>query len=78
MISHEYLQSLNPPVLIFVQSKERAKELYEELVFDNIRANVIHSDLAQMQVIDMILIFISQDAMLTLTGTYQINIYLFC
>ncbi|CAH8356395.1 unnamed protein product [Eruca vesicaria subsp. sativa] len=38
-------QSLNPPVLIFVQSKERAKELYDELKCDNIRVGVIHSDL---------------------------------
>lgn len=44
-------QSLNPPVLVFVQNKERAKELYDELKFDDIRASVIHSDLNQIQVI---------------------------
>lgn len=44
-------QSLNPPVLVFVQNKERAKELYDELKFDDIRADVIHSDLNQIQVI---------------------------
>lgn len=44
-------QSLNPPVLVFVQNKERAKELYNELKFDNIRADVIHADLSQIQVI---------------------------
>lgn len=37
-------------MLIFVQSKERAKELYAELVVDNIRVDVIHSDLSQAQV----------------------------
>lgn len=42
-------QSLNPPVLIFVQNKERAKELYNEVKFDDIRADVIHSDLSQKQ-----------------------------
>ncbi|KFM71603.1 putative ATP-dependent RNA helicase DDX52, partial [Stegodyphus mimosarum] len=36
-----------PPVMIFVQSKERAQELYSELVFENIRIDVIHSDLPQ-------------------------------
>jgi ATP-dependent RNA helicase DDX52/ROK1 len=37
-------------VLIFVQSKERAKELYKELAFDDIRADVIHGDLSEEQV----------------------------
>ncbi|XP_031396512.1 DEAD-box ATP-dependent RNA helicase 57 isoform X1 [Punica granatum] len=48
-LRQSFAESLNPPVLIFVQSKERAKELYGELAFDNIRANVIHSDLSQIQ-----------------------------
>ncbi|THG18844.1 hypothetical protein TEA_017483 [Camellia sinensis var. sinensis] len=42
-------QSLNPPVLVFLQNKERAKELYKELAFDDIRADVIHADMSQMQ-----------------------------
>jgi hypothetical protein len=45
------LQSLNPPVLIFVQSKERAKELYKELAFDDVRVDVIHADLNEQQVL---------------------------
>lgn len=48
-LRQSFAESLNPPVLIFVQSKERAKELYGELVLDNIRASVIHSDLSQIQ-----------------------------
>lgn len=36
-----------PPVLIFVQSKERVQELYSELMYDNVRASVIHADLSQ-------------------------------
>ncbi|CAK9164799.1 unnamed protein product [Ilex paraguariensis] len=43
-----FTESLNPPVLVFVQNKERAKELYKELKFDDIRADVIHSDLHQV------------------------------
>lgn len=37
-------------MLIFVQNKKRANELYEELKFDSIRVGVVHSDLAQKQV----------------------------
>ncbi|KAL9429255.1 hypothetical protein AB3S75_031129 [Citrus x aurantiifolia] len=48
-LRQSFAESLNPPVLIFVQSKERAKELYGELAFDDIRAGVIHSDLSQTQ-----------------------------
>ena len=44
-----FTESLNPPVLIFLQSKERAKELYDELKFDSIRVDVIHSDLSQAE-----------------------------
>lgn len=38
-------------MLLFVQSKERAKELYKELVFEDIKADVIHADLSQTEVI---------------------------
>ncbi|KAK4772969.1 hypothetical protein SAY87_027988 [Trapa incisa] len=48
-LRRSFAERLNPPVLIFVQNKGRAKELYEELVFTNIRAGVIHSDLSQTQ-----------------------------
>ncbi|KAH9735360.1 DEAD-box ATP-dependent RNA helicase 57 [Citrus sinensis] len=48
-LRQSFAESLNPPVLIFVQSKDRAKELYGELAFDDIRAGVIHSDLSQTQ-----------------------------
>lgn len=44
-------QSLNPPVLVFVQNKERAKDLYNELKYDEIRVDVIHADLSEIQVI---------------------------
>ncbi|XP_002520902.2 DEAD-box ATP-dependent RNA helicase 57 [Ricinus communis] len=48
-LRQSFAESLNPPVLIFVQNKERANELYEELKFDSIRVGVIHSDLLQTQ-----------------------------
>ncbi|KAL0555499.1 hypothetical protein IC582_009447 [Cucumis melo] len=48
-LRQSFSESLNPPVLIFVQSKERAKELYAELAFENIRVSVIHSDLSQLE-----------------------------
>ncbi|KAM1307119.1 hypothetical protein ACFX15_009125 [Malus domestica] len=48
-LRQSFKESLNPPVLIFVQSKERAKELYGELLFENIRVGAIHSDMSQAQ-----------------------------
>lgn len=43
-------KGLTPPVLVFVQSKERAQELFNELVYDGINVDVIHSDRTQKQV----------------------------
>jgi len=37
---------LRPPVLVFVRSKERAKELHRELVFDGINVGIVDSDLS--------------------------------
>lgn len=48
-LRQSFAESWNPPVLVFVQNKERAKELYRELAFDNVRADVIHADLSQIQ-----------------------------
>ncbi|KAL3839630.1 hypothetical protein ACJIZ3_024221 [Penstemon smallii] len=48
-LRQSFAESLNPPVLLFVQNKERAKELHKELKYDNIRADVIHADLPQIQ-----------------------------
>ncbi|KAK5819021.1 hypothetical protein PVK06_023977 [Gossypium arboreum] len=48
-LCQSFQERLNPPVLIFVQSKECEKKLYEELKFDNIRVGVIHSDLSEAQ-----------------------------
>ncbi|KAI9154394.1 hypothetical protein LWI28_025715 [Acer negundo] len=48
-LRQSFAESLNPPVLIFLQSKERAKELYGELAYENIRVGVIHSDLSQTE-----------------------------
>ncbi|CAI9098066.1 OLC1v1034627C1 [Oldenlandia corymbosa var. corymbosa] len=44
-----FQEGWNPPVLVFVQNKERGKELYNELKFDDLRADVIHADLSQIQ-----------------------------
>mmetsp|Transcript_34709 Transcript_34709/g.61049 ORF Transcript_34709/g.61049 Transcript_34709/m.61049 type:complete len:427 (+) Transcript_34709:195-1475(+) len=37
--------SLSPPVLVFVQSKHRAKELFTEIVSQNVRVGMVHSDM---------------------------------
>ncbi|XP_078535898.1 putative ATP-dependent RNA helicase DDX52 isoform X1 [Lissotriton helveticus] len=38
-----------PPVLVFVQSIERAKELFHELIYEGINVDVIHADRTQQQ-----------------------------
>lgn len=43
-------QGIKPPVLIFVESIERANELFHELVYDGINVEVIHSDKTKTQV----------------------------
>ncbi|CAA0829755.1 DEAD-box ATP-dependent RNA helicase 57 [Striga hermonthica] len=48
-LRQSFSESLNPPVLLFVQNKERAKQLYNELKYDDIKADVIHADLSQIQ-----------------------------
>jgi len=40
---------VKPPTLIFVQSKERAKQLFGELVYDGIYADAIHADRTRQQ-----------------------------
>ncbi|OXU30946.1 hypothetical protein TSAR_002784 [Trichomalopsis sarcophagae] len=42
-------KGLTPPVLVFVQSKERAQELFKELIYDGINVDLIHSDRTQTQ-----------------------------
>jgi len=38
-----------PPVLVFVQSKDRARELFNELIYDGINVDVIHAERTQAQ-----------------------------
>lgn len=47
-------KGLKPPVLIFVQSKERAKELYNELVYDGLNIDTLHSDRSASQRDDVV------------------------
>jgi ATP-dependent RNA helicase DDX52/ROK1 len=42
-------KGIRPPVLIFVQSIDRAKELFHELVFDRINVDVIHAERTKAQ-----------------------------
>ncbi|CAB3227340.1 unnamed protein product [Arctia plantaginis] len=42
-------EGLKPPVLVFVQSKDRAKQLFKELIYDGINVDVIHADRTQTQ-----------------------------
>jgi len=38
-------------MLVFVQSKDRAKDLFHELIYDGINVDVIHADKTQQQVL---------------------------
>nr|XP_033778603.1 probable ATP-dependent RNA helicase DDX52 isoform X2 [Geotrypetes seraphini] len=38
-----------PPVLVFVQSIDRAKELFHELIYEGINVDIIHADRTQQQ-----------------------------
>lgn len=50
MTLRQYLrEGFEPPMLIFVQSKTRAKELYKELIFDGVNVNVIHGDKGKIE-----------------------------
>jgi len=42
-------EGIKPPVILFVQSKERAKELFEELKHDKLKVDAIHSDKSQSE-----------------------------
>lgn len=42
-------KGFNPPVLVFVQSIERSKELFHELIYEGINVDVIHADRTQEQ-----------------------------
>lgn len=44
-----FRQGFKPPVLVFVQSKERAKQLFAELIYDGMNVDVIHSDRTPLQ-----------------------------
>lgn len=43
-------KGISPPVLVFVQSKERAQQLFNELIYDGINVDAIHADRTQLQV----------------------------
>ncbi|RHY55290.1 hypothetical protein DYB38_005914, partial [Aphanomyces astaci] len=49
MFSATMLQGLKLPVLLFVQNKDRAKQLYQELVYDGINVGAIHADRTKEQ-----------------------------
>jgi ATP-dependent RNA helicase DDX52/ROK1 len=42
-------EGLRPPALVFVQSVDRAKQLFRELIYDGINVDVMHADRTQAQ-----------------------------
>lgn len=49
-----FQQGLKPPALIFLQNKERAKELFKELIYDGINVDIMHAERTQSQREDVI------------------------
>jgi ATP-dependent RNA helicase DDX52/ROK1 len=47
-------QGIKPPVLIFLQNKDRAKALFKELIYDGINVDIMHADRTQAQREDVI------------------------
>ncbi|EJU04701.1 P-loop containing nucleoside triphosphate hydrolase protein [Dacryopinax primogenitus] len=43
------VEGIQPPVLIFVQSIERAQELFHELLYDGLNVDVVHSERTKAQ-----------------------------
>uniref|UniRef100_H0WHD5 Probable ATP-dependent RNA helicase DDX52 n=1 Tax=Otolemur garnettii TaxID=30611 RepID=H0WHD5_OTOGA len=48
-LGNTIIKGFNPPVLVFVQSIERAKELFHELIYEGINVDVIHAERTQQQ-----------------------------
>lgn len=44
-----FKQGFEPPILIFVETKERAEYLFKELIYENINVDLISSDRTQQQ-----------------------------
>lgn len=42
-------KGLTPPVLVFVQSKDRAQQLFTELIYDGLNVDMIHADRSQKE-----------------------------
>ncbi|XP_060521054.1 DEAD box protein 52 homolog isoform X2 [Cylas formicarius] len=42
-------QGINPPVLVFVQSRDRAQQLFKELIYDGVMVAAMHADMTQTQ-----------------------------
>lgn len=40
---------MEPPVMIFVQTVERAKELFHELVYEGIKVDTIHAERSKQE-----------------------------
>lgn len=42
-------EGVQPPVLIFLQSKDRAKQLFSELMYDGLNIDIMHSDRSEKE-----------------------------
>jgi ATP-dependent RNA helicase DDX52/ROK1 len=71
-IRNIFNEGVLPPILIFLQSKDRAKQLYSELLYDGLRVEIIHSDRSQKERED-IWILICTELMSRGIDFYEVN-----
>ena len=50
-IRNLFKEGFEPPILVFVETKERAHALFKELIYENIYVDIISSDRTQQQVL---------------------------
>ena len=49
-LRNQFKKGFEPPILIFVETKEKAEYLFKELIYDNINVDLISADRTQTQV----------------------------
>lgn len=49
-LRNQFKKGFEPPILIFVETKEKADYLFKELIYENLNVDIISADRTQTQV----------------------------
>lgn len=71
------IQGFTPPMLVFVQSIERAKALFQELIYDGMNVDVIHSERTQAQRDNVVKSFRSGKVQICVSCFIRVNLCVF-